>query len=207
MSRVKKRVLILAVILLLAGGWIWRYTALNKFWGSLYVKVRNTYPMGEVVPIGDSGTKYGMNAGGYSVRVDEFTILDRSEFLTQISASDEELMSLPDKVAVVYATLFNEDNQAPGVNLAGFWLHGIDNYAVADDELVELANPVLRGTGNPGISLSPGTEYSVVIPFSLYEQYFGTDTWRDLGRYSFYLCMSNPDGEKDIQCWNGDASN
>ena len=200
MSKKAKRFLLLAAILLLAGGWAWRYTTLNDFYGSLYAQVRDTYPMGEIVPIGDSGTKYGMNAGGYSVRVDDFAILDLPEFLEQISASEADLTSLPDKVAVVYVTLFNEDSQAPGVNLAGFWLHGIDNYATAEFGLVALANPVLRASGNPGISLSPGTEYSVVIPFSLYEQYFGMDTWRNFEEYDFYFCMSNPDGEKDIRC-------
>lgn len=99
-----------------------------------------------------------------------------------------------------YATLFNANSQLPGVNLIDFHLHGIDNYATVDWELVALTNPVLRDTGNYGISLSPGTEYSVVIPFDLFQQYFGADTWRDLDSYQFYLCRCTPDGEIDVRC-------
>ena len=203
MSGKAKRILILVVVLLAAGGWTWRYIALNSFYGGLNEQTRATYSMGEVVPIGDSGTMYGMNADGYSVRVDDFAILDLPEFLEEISASEEDLMTIPDKVAVVYVTLFREGGQAPGVDLTGFWLHGVDNYATADFGLVELANPVLRGTGSCGISLSPGTEYPVVIPFGLQEQYFGGDTWRSLEDYAFFLCMSNPSGEKDVLCRTG----
>lgn len=201
MSKRRKRLLLLTIVLLLAGGWIWRYVALNTFYGSLYETARHTYSMGEAVPIGDSGTKYGLNAPGYSIRVDQFAILDLSEFLEQIYASEEELQTVPDRVAVVYATLFNEDSQAPGVDLAGVWLHGIDNYAMVDLRLVELANPPLKGKGTSDLSLPQGTEHSVVLPFALYEQYFGGDTWRDLDRYSFCLCLFNPSGEKDILCW------
>ena len=203
MSRRTKRILILVVVLLAAGGWIWRYTTMNAFYSSLHQEVRRTYSMGEIVPIGDSGTKYGMNADGYSVRVDDFAILDLPEFLEEISATEEDLTTIPDKVAVASVTLFREEGQAPGVNLAGFWLHGVDNYAMVDYGLVELANPILRGTGSVGISLSPGTEYSVVVPFGLQRQYFGGDTWRNLEDYRFYFCMSTLGEEKDIRCWEG----
>ena len=36
MSRRTKRILILVVVLLAAGGWIWRYTTMNAFYSSLH---------------------------------------------------------------------------------------------------------------------------------------------------------------------------
>lgn len=169
MKPVVKRVIFLAAALLLAGTWIWRYAALNAFWNTQYEKVQYTYQSGEVVPYGTDMMSYlGPNVEGYSIRVDGFAVMDLAEFLDSISVSEESVFSVADKVAVVYATLFNEDNGDAnvGITLIDFTLHGADNYAAPDWELVSAANPVLQ-SGSYGIQLSPGTEYQVILPFAL----------------------------------------
>lgn len=76
-------------------------------------------------------------------------------------------------------------------------LHGIDNYAALDWDMLVALNPVLQG--NYGISLSPETEYQLVIPFDLWKAFFGTDTWKHLNVYSLYLHMTDYPTEKDIK--------
>lgn len=195
MSKRCKWILMTVAVLLIAGVWTWRYVSLNSFYHNLYQKVKYTYSAGEIAPLEANNMD-----GGYSIRVDGFAILDVPQICSTFSLSEHDVTTTADKIAVVYATLFNTNSQLPGVNLIDFNLHGIDNYATVDWELVPLINPVLKDTGNYGISLSPGTEYSVVIPFELFEQYFGADTWKNLDSYPFYLCRSTPDGEIDIRC-------
>ena len=194
-----KKWLICAVLLLLAAGWSWRYVTLNAFYDGIYEDRRITYKAGEVVPFGDDREEQGVSADGYSIRVDGFAVMDVPEFLKSIGVSEEEVFSRPDRVAVVYATLFNEGSQAPGITLTDFTLHGVDNYAAVDWELLSAANPVLR-EGSYGISLSPGKEYPIILPFALYEQYFGADTWRHLERRDFTLHATDYPTEKDIAC-------
>lgn len=195
MSKRRKCVLITVAVLFIAGVWTWRYVSLNSFYHNLEQKVRYTYTAGEIAPL-----EVNAMDEGYSIRVDGFAILDIPQICSTFSLSEHDVTTTADQIAVVYATLFNDNSQLPGVNLIDFNLHGIDNYATVDWELVPLINPVLKDTGNYGISLSSGTEYSVVIPFDLFKRYFGADTWKHLDSYPFYLCRSTPDGEIDILC-------
>lgn len=192
--------LIAGIVVLLTAGWIWRYVTLNAFYDNLYEGKRITYQAGEIVPFDDDRYEMGVSTDGYSIRVDGFAVMELSEFLASISVPEDNVYTYPDKVAVVNATLFNEDSVAPGIMLNNFTLHGVDNYAAIDWELVSIANPVLEGTGSYGISLSPGTEYQIVLPFALYEQFFGADTWRHIERYEFYLHATDYPTEKDILC-------
>lgn len=195
MSKRRKCVLITAALFLIAGVWTWRYMSLNSFYHTLYQKVRYTYAAGDIAPLETTAADEG-----YHIRVDGFAIMDISQLCSTFSLSENDVTTSADKIAVVYATLFNANSQSPGVSLIDFNLHGIDNYATVAWDLVALTNPVLQDTGNYGISLSPGTEYSVVIPFDLFQLYFGADTWNNLDAYEFYLCRCTPEGEIDIRC-------
>lgn len=195
-----KKWLICAALLLLAAGWVGRYVTMNAYYDGLCEDERRVvYPPGEIVPFGRDREELGVSAEGYAIRVDGFSIMDVPAFLNSIGASPEEVFSRPDKVAVVYATLFNDGSDAPGITLTDFTLHGVDNYAAVDWELLSAANPVLT-EGSYGISLSPGTQYAVVLPFALYERFFGADTWRHLERCDFYLHATDYPTEKDISC-------
>lgn len=194
-----QRLLIIVAAFVLVAGWIWRYNSLNTFYNSIYEKNRLTYHMGEIVPFGDDRFEMGISTNGYSIRLDDFVIMDLTDVLASVSVAEESIYTKPDKVVVAYATLFNENSEAPGIMLNDFTLHGIDNYANTDWELVQILNPIL--SEGYGISLSPKTEYQIILPFALYKNYFGTDTWHQLDQYDFYLHITSYPTEKDIQCW------
>lgn len=81
--------------------------------------------------------------------------------------------------------------------LTDLCLHGVDNYASMNGEVLTAANPVLDGSY--GIYLSQGEECSITIPFDLYETYFASDTWRNLDEYDFYLHLTSYPVEKDVK--------
>ena len=184
------------IILVLVAGWIWRYCTMNAQYKSSNNELREVYSMGEIVPFGTNYTLQGLQADGYSLRVDSFTIVNYDGFLTEIGLDLETTNNVPEKLALVYITLFNDESTADGVMLTDFWLHGIDNYVSVDPDVLAAINPVLA-TGY-GISLSPGTEYSLIIPFDLPQVLFGNDTWRNIEDYMFYLHITNYPTEKDI---------
>lgn len=197
MKKKTKALIICAVLILLAGLWTWRYVTMNAYYSAQSGSSREIYESGEIIPFGADYIDVNTQANGYSIRVDKFEILNLADFLSSASIPAEQVYTNPDKVAAVYITLFNDHSTAPGIMLTDLDLHGVDNYANIDRELLAAANPVLQG--NYGISLSPETEYSVVLPFALYEQYFGADTWRNMDRYSWFLHVTAYPTEKDIQ--------
>lgn len=197
MNRRWRRLVLFALAFLCVTGWFWRYHTLNSYYAAMDDSTRIVYKKGEIVPFGQDYIETGVTANGYSIRVDDFAIMDFDELLHSLSAAQNEVYTSPDAVALVYATLFNEESDAEGIMLTDFDLHGIDNYANIDWELLDLVNPILEGS--KGISLSPHTEYRIVLPFALYEEYVGDDTWKKLEAYEWFLHITVYPAEKDIK--------
>lgn len=193
----KKRILLCAVSLIMIIGWMWRYNSLNTYYNAQYQKIRVEYAPGEVVPYGEDTISLDGTMNGYSIRVDKYEVMDLSIFMDRFGNESTNIYTHPDKVVVVYATLFNEKSDAEGIMLTDIGLHGIDNYATMDWELLTISNPVLQG--NYGIKLSPNTEYQVVLPYALYQEYFGADTWHRIDEYTWFLHVTASPTEKDIR--------
>lgn len=196
MKKAKRKLTLAMMLILLALGWSWRYNSLNSQYIGLLEEQRLVYRMGEVVPFEEDYIDQKIISDGYLVRVDSFNIVSYNDFLIEMGVLDTWMGRHPERVAVVYATLFNDDSDADGVVLTDFILHGIDNYANVDYELLLLANPALGG--NLGISLPQGMEYPVILPFGLYSQFFGADTWENITEYDWNLHITSYPTEKDI---------
>lgn len=188
---------IVCVVFLLTIGWFWRYSSLNRYYRSLSDKSRETYQIGEIVPFGTDFMDKDMCVDGYSIRVNKFEIEDYDSYLASAPFTLENAATSPDKVALVYVTLLNENSNAEGVMLTELKLHGIDNYSGLNWDILLAANPVLKG--NYGIRLSTGTEYDLVIPFDLDQTYYGAYTWKHLDEYELFLRITAFPTEKDIQ--------
>ncbi len=193
----KKRSIIVGIlIVLLCAAWAWRYTTLNHVYKNLCAQ-KELHEIGDVVPFGQDYIG-GACIDGYSLRVDQFDIVDFGEYISSSDLVDvDDYPSHPEKLALTYITLFNGSSDAEGVMLTDLALHGVDNYVGLDWELLTKLNLVLQG--NFGIHLSPNTEYQLVLPFDLQKAFFGSDTWRHLDKYSMYLHMTSFPMEKDIK--------
>ena len=187
---------ICTLLALLVAGWVWRYTTMNAFYASKTSSRREIYPVGEAVPFGTDVYAGKSRAEGYFLRVDSFEIVDREEYAEK-NGLDPETMRAGDRLALVHVTLVNKNSEAEGVSLTEFQLHGVDNYAGLNWDLLLTANPVLGE--NYGIRLSKGTEYALTIPYDLDKQYFSTYTWNHMNRYAFYFQVTVYPTAKDIQ--------
>ncbi len=193
----KKIVLFVVLIVMLLIGWSWRYVSLNKFYQNACDQTRREYLTNDIVYFEDDFIDKGMHANGYWIRVDDFEIIDYQDYIIR------EKINLPDdhesaeKIALVYVTLCNESSKEPGVMLTEFVLRGIDCYSNMNWNLLLAANEGLRDT--PGISLSCGREYSVVLPYNLKKDLFSRTTWNNLDEYEFFLRVTFFPTAKEIK--------
>ncbi len=187
--------IIALTVSLLSGLWFWRYISLNNHYNKISDQTRHIYPAGEIVPFGEDFIDKDLCVNGYALRVEKFEIVDGKSYID--SLEEKIYGSRPDKIALVYITLFNEDSDAPGVMLPTLRLYGVDQYSSMNWNLLDALNPVLKG--NQGIRLSAGTEYSLVLPYNLFRNEYGTSTWRNLNNYAFFLRITSFPTEKDIK--------
>ena len=182
MSRKTRNIVILAAVAVLAGLWIWRYTAINAYYhGIAGEEERQKYAIGDIVPM--SGSKKG-----YSIRVDGFEIVEYEDIDPDAFAQSDTFRTGADgRIGLLTITIFNVDSEADGVALNSLVIRGEDSVLNVDWELLTALNPVLGGFY--GTSLSPGTEYSFVVPFMLLQRYL-PGAWNHLERYPLYLNLS-----------------
>lgn len=193
----KKRRLILFVVLLAAAVcWFWRYRSLNTYYQSLSTQQTVCYPMGEKVPFGEDYLEKDMNAAGYYIQVNRFEILSYEEYTATLDAPLSRRGDPPERIAMVYITLYNEDSTQDGVMLTELTLHGVDSLSSLDWDALLASNPVLEGSF--GISLVPGASYDLVLPYSLFESSYSIYTWNHLEDYEFFLRITAFPTAKDL---------
>lgn len=186
-------ILIISLIL----SWCYRYSTLNSFYQTLSERTRVVFLAEEYVDFGTDWLTKDVTAEGYSIRVDNFDIVDYEEYIMSLQSDYQEPYVKPDKLALVYITLRNENSSEDGVMLTDLKLHGIDNYVGIDWDVLIMANSVLAG--HYGINIAPGKEYQLILPYDLEEKYFGKDTWERIDSYTFYLHITSYPVEKDIK--------
>lgn len=184
-------------VILLSALWAWRYISLNNYYSSLSDRSRKVYPAGEYVAFDTDWVTKDVSANGYTIRIDDFAVVDYEAYIASLDTEYDAPYRKPDKLALVYITLKNENSTEEGVMLTDLKLHGIDNYVGMDWDVLVMANPVLKG--NYGIRLAQGKEYQLILPYDLEEEYFGKNTWRNIDDYMFYLHITAYPAEKDIK--------
>lgn len=181
----KKVLLFLIVVFVLAGGWIWRYDSLNQYYEMITNNAQEVHSIGDTIHFEQDYIDYGLEADGYSLRVDSFELIDFDEYICSQNIEPAQFDNRPNKVALVSITIMNDGSKADGVALAELELFGIDEWLPVNYELLDTLNPVLKG--NLGISLAEGTEYQVVLPYGLYKNSFSSGTWNHLDEYNFFF--------------------
>ena len=193
----KKNVIMLIIILTLLLGWIWRYISLNDYYTNLSNQTRCEFKSNCKVYFEDDYIDKDLSANGYWIRVDNFEILDTSVYIQRDDLKLPDDFVEPDKIALVYVTLCNENSDSPGVMLTELLLHGLDSYSNINWELLFAANQGLNYS--PGIKLSLGREYSIVLPYNLKEDLFSQNDWNSIYDYEFFLRITFFPTAKDIK--------
>lgn len=167
---------IIGVLLVLA--YAQRYRTVNQKMKAAPVQ---EYSMGEEVKMEqDILINYTME--GYSVSVNQAEILSYKDFLKKYNAEDE-YSYVPDKIYDVEVTLRNIDAEdETGVNLAEFYVQGVAVCAGLDTNLLEQANPDLKGMY--AIALHKNSSITIHMPLGLYQENFKKDVWNNLNDFN-----------------------
>lgn len=192
----KSKLIILAIIGAIIV-WLFCYHGINRYYASFSDISKEVYSAGDIVAFGDNYQNKGLTATGYEICVNHYEIVDFADYAEHIGFKPNGDRSTPEKVALVYITIYNVDSVGKGVMLTEFALHGIDNYVGLNRELLDALNPGLQG--NTGIHLATGEHYQLIIPYNLFRIHFGIDTWKNINNYKFYLHITSFPVEIDIK--------
>lgn len=102
----------------------------------------------------------------------------------------------PEKLALVYVTLENTNGKNGNVVLTEFGLHGIDQNAFLDWDMLNILNPMLDGVFS--VTLPMGENCNLIIPYALRERNFSA-AWNSIDEYSFYFQITAFPTVKRIQ--------
>lgn len=176
--------------------WVWRYTSLNSKYAEMFHLDKVVFELGEKVPFGTDYLEMDMQADGYWLRVNDFEVMPYDEYMEDSGVALAQIHMIPDRIALIHVTLFNEDSSAEGVMLTQLILHGYDSYASMNWDVLTAVNPILEG--NHGIRLLQGSECELILPFNLVERYHKSCVWENLDNYTFFLRITSFPTKKDI---------
>ena len=108
----KKYIIVLSLVLLLIAGWTWRYVTMNTYFDSLVITEKETYQIGDVVSFEEDIGEWKTNLNGYSLRVDDFEVMDFENYADSIDFEPDEYYYAGEKVAIINVTLYNDNSEA-----------------------------------------------------------------------------------------------
>ncbi len=165
-----KRILIIAVIVLIFGAWGARFITLNKSAEKQTVKIYNE---GEFVPYEKDFfvTERTENRDGYSINVVKSELLPIEDYLKTINVTYDDYVkkveqsgSTPVQVVLnLHIVLKNEGNTKGNFDMVETRVEGPNFTLQVDDLLFSYTYPNLAG--NEYFLLRENTEFSVDIPF------------------------------------------
>ena len=162
-----KKILIIAVIIILAVGWGFRFYVVNKDVDAPIVQI---FPKGEEVPVEKDFFNYAdEDMDGYTVTVLDAELFSVADFLQRYDAADqvEILGSYTDyiyTVRVCIANCYNPYTDEKGISLQQYVLQGTDYILSFEDTCYQLANPDMPGAS---FSLKEGTSMELTLTFDV----------------------------------------
>lgn len=160
-----KKIILPAVILLLAAGWGARVHSVNA---DLDLPQKIVYPLGDIVPVEHDYFDYeSEDMDGYSVQVLRSELVTAEEFLDRYNASESlpELGPYTDYVYAVEITVTNSSNpyvNEKGIALLLYNLVGKNYILSIDDVCFGMANPHMPGLS---FSLQQNASKTILLPF------------------------------------------
>lgn len=190
MARKRKRWFIFSIVFLLGVLYVCRYVQLNASYQKMQTGWDEIHYLGEEVALGENYIDNSMQANGYSIRADAVQIVDTTDYIKEKGLSiDGRGASVPERLALLSATIKNIDNRDDSFPVLLFEVYGVDSYTVVDFELFDQINPDIQKEGW-GIVLPQGTEHAVVIPFRLDRDSFNFYTWNHLAGYPLSMRLT-----------------
>ncbi len=178
----KKKIVLLAVFLLIAAAWGARVYWFNQEYPDVE---RKTYALQEEAKFGKDIIDYD-EMDGYFVTVESSQIYEYADFLTEYGLNDFTENYPPERIYLLKVRLRNTNNTETGVNFRDWY---IQSNAVHEDINLDLYYEINQ-IDTYSVALRENSEKEFLLPYNLREDFFYPSEWENLEDYEMWLTVT-----------------
>ena len=178
----KKKIVLLAVFLLIAAAWGARVYWFNQEYPDVE---RKTYALQEEAELGKDIIDYD-EMDGYFVTVESSQIYEYADFLTEYGLNDFTERYPPERIYLLKVRLRNTDNTETGVSFRDWY---IQSNAVNEDINLDLYYEINQ-IDFYTVALRENSEKEFLLPYNLREDFFYPSEWENLEDYEMWLTVT-----------------
>ena len=178
----KKRIILLAVFLMIAVAWGMRVYWLNQKYPDVE---RKTYALQEEVELGKDIIDYD-TMEGYFVTIESADIYEYEDLLSQYDLEDFMERDAPERIYLLKVRLRNTNNTETGIDLLSWKIQSNSVTQSLDFELYYELNQL-----DPySVALREDSEKEFLLPYNLRKDFFYPSEWENLEDYEMWLTVT-----------------
>ena len=178
----KKRIILLAVFLLIAAAWGMRVYWLNQKYPDVE---RKTYDLQEEVELGKDIIDYD-TMEGYFVTIESADIYEYEDLLSQYDLEDFMERDAPERIYLLKVRLRNTDNTETGIDVLSWKIQSNSVSQSLDFELYYELNQL----DTYSVALREDSEKEFLLPYNLRKDFFYPSEWENLEDYEMWLTVT-----------------
>ena len=178
----KKRIILLAVFLLIAAAWGMRVYWINQKYPDVE---RKTYDLQEEVELGKDIIDYD-TMEGYFVTIESADIYEYEDLLSQYDLEDFMERDAPERIYLLKVRLRNTDNTETGIDLLSWKIQSNSVSQSLDFELYYELNQL----DTYSVALREDSEKEFLLPYNLRKDFFYPSEWENLEDYEMWLTVT-----------------
>ena len=178
----KKRIILLAVFLLIAAAWGMRVYWLNQKYPDVE---RKTYDLQEEVELGKDILDYD-TMEGYFVTIESADIYEYEDLLSQYDLEDFMERDAPERIYLLKVRLRNTDNTETGIDVLSWKIQSNSVSQSLDFELYYELNQL----DTYSVALREDSEKEFLLPYNLRKDFFYPSEWENLEDYEMWLTVT-----------------
>lgn len=178
----KKRIILLAVFLLIAATWGMRVYWLNQKYPDVE---RKTYDLQEEVELGKDIIDYD-TMEGYFVTIESADIYEYEDLLSQYDLEDFMERDAPERIYLLKVRLRNTDNTETGIDVLSWKIQSNSVSQSLDFELYYELNQL----DTYSVALREDSEKEFLLPYNLRKDFFYPSEWENLEDYEMWLTVT-----------------
>ena len=181
-KRQKKRIILLAVFLMIAVAWGMRVYWLNQKYPDVE---RKTSALQEEVELGKDIIDYD-TMEGYFVTIESADIYEYEDLLSQYDLEDFMERDAPERIYLLKVRLRNTDNTETGIDLLSWKIQSNSVSQSLDFELYYELNQL----DTCSVALREDSDKEFLLPYNLRKDFFYPSEWENLKDYEMWLTVT-----------------
>lgn len=178
----KKRIILLAVFLLIAAAWGMRVYWINQKYPDVE---RKTYDLQEEVELGKDIIDYD-TMEGYFVTIESADIYEYEDLLSQYDLEDFTERDALERIYLLEVRLRNTNNTETGIDLLSWKIQSNSVSQSLDFELYYELNQL----DTYSVALREDSEKEFLLPYNLRKDFFYPSEWENLEDYEMWLTVT-----------------